>query len=122
MQDRYRFSLGALAGSIQPLGPDAVVSVASGEEVELLAVGRTSRLAILRLARPDPAWLVVAAIRNDLRDRSKRMVSMLLMLTTGVVLDRYSYLPVFTMAAVLPLMMIGVVILLIGRVRKLMQV
>src|SRR5215472_17377636 len=49
MQDRDRFSLGALADSIQPLGPDAVVSVASGEEVELLAVGRPSRLAIHRL-------------------------------------------------------------------------
>jgi ACS family hexuronate transporter-like MFS transporter len=47
------------------------------------------------------------------------LTSMLLMLTTGVVLDRYSYLPVFTMAGILPLLMIGCVVFILGRVKRL---
>ena len=46
------------------------------------------------------------------------MMSMLLMLTTGIVLDRYSYLPVFTMAGILPLLMVANVVFVLGRVKK----
>jgi ACS family hexuronate transporter-like MFS transporter len=45
------------------------------------------------------------------------LTSMLLMLTTGVVLDRYSYLPVFVVAGVIPLLIIADVLFLLGRVR-----
>jgi MFS transporter, ACS family, hexuronate transporter len=46
------------------------------------------------------------------------LTSMLLMLSTGIVLDRYSYLPVFTMAGILPLIIIANVIFVIGKVKK----
>jgi ACS family hexuronate transporter-like MFS transporter len=46
------------------------------------------------------------------------LTSMLLMLSTGIVLDRYSYLPVFTMAGILPLIIVANVILVLGKVRK----
>ncbi|MFB3826555.1 MAG: MFS transporter [Bryobacteraceae bacterium] len=46
------------------------------------------------------------------------LTSMLLMLSTGIVLDRYSYLPVFTMAGVLPLIIVANVLLVLGKVRK----
>ena len=48
------------------------------------------------------------------------LVSMLLMLTTGIVLDRFSYLPVFTMAGILPLIIIANVVFVLGRVKKLL--
>jgi ACS family hexuronate transporter-like MFS transporter len=46
------------------------------------------------------------------------LTSMLLMLTTGVVLDRYSYLPVFVGAGVIPLLIIADVIFVLGRVTQ----
>jgi hypothetical protein len=46
------------------------------------------------------------------------LTSMLLMLSTGIVLDRYSYLPVFTIAGILPLMIVANVLFVLGRVRK----
>lgn len=46
------------------------------------------------------------------------MMSMLLMLSTGIVLDRYSYLPVFTIAGILPLMIIANVVFVLGRVKR----
>jgi ACS family hexuronate transporter-like MFS transporter len=46
------------------------------------------------------------------------VVSMLLMLTTGVVLDRYSYLPVFVAAGIIPLLIIANVVFVLGRVRR----
>ncbi len=46
------------------------------------------------------------------------LTSMLLMLTTGIVLDRYSYFPVFMFAAAVPLLMIGCVIFILGNVRR----
>jgi ACS family hexuronate transporter-like MFS transporter len=46
------------------------------------------------------------------------LTSMLLMLSTGIVLDRYSYLPVFTMAGILPLIIIANVVFVLGKVRK----
>jgi ACS family hexuronate transporter-like MFS transporter len=46
------------------------------------------------------------------------LTSMLLMLTTGIVLDRFTYLPVFTMAGILPLVMILNVIFVLGGVKK----
>ncbi len=46
------------------------------------------------------------------------LTSMLLMLTTGIVLDRYSYLPVFVIAAVIPLLIIANVVFVLGRVRR----
>ncbi len=48
------------------------------------------------------------------------MMSMLLMLSTGIVLDRYSYLPVFVIAGILPLIIIANVIFVLGRVRRVM--
>src|SRR5215471_5609657 len=53
MQNRQQLSYGLLRVSIQALGPDAVVSIASGEEIELFAAGRPARLAIQRLAVAD---------------------------------------------------------------------
>jgi MFS transporter, ACS family, hexuronate transporter len=47
------------------------------------------------------------------------LMSMTLMLTTGIVLDRFSYLPVFTGAAVLPLLQIASVVWLLGPIRRL---
>ena len=46
------------------------------------------------------------------------VVSMLLMLTTGIVLDRYSYLPVFVMAGIIPLIIVANVLFVLGRVRR----
>jgi ACS family hexuronate transporter-like MFS transporter len=46
------------------------------------------------------------------------LTSMLLMLSTGIVLDRYSYLPVFTMAGILPLIIIANVVFVLGKARK----
>ena len=46
------------------------------------------------------------------------VTSMLLMLTTGIVLDRYSYLPVFTMAGILPLIIVANVVFVLGRVKR----
>ncbi len=50
------------------------------------------------------------------------LTSMFLMLSTGIVLDRFSYLPVFTMAGILPLAMVLNVIFVLGKVRKVIQV
>jgi len=47
------------------------------------------------------------------------LMSVTLMLTTGIVLDRFSYFPVFMGAALLPLIQISCVIWLLGPVRKL---
>jgi ACS family hexuronate transporter-like MFS transporter len=46
------------------------------------------------------------------------LMSMLLMLSTGIVLDHSSYLPIFVMAGILPLLMIATVVFLIGKVGK----
>ena len=46
------------------------------------------------------------------------LTSMLLMLSTGIVLDRYSYLPVFTIAGILPLIIVANVIFVLGKVKK----
>jgi len=46
------------------------------------------------------------------------LTSMLLMLSTGIVLDRYSFLPVFTMAGILPLIIVANVIFVLGKVKK----
>jgi ACS family hexuronate transporter-like MFS transporter len=46
------------------------------------------------------------------------ITSMVLMLSTGVVLDRYSYLPVFTMAGTIPLLIVVNVVFVLGRVRR----
>ena len=48
------------------------------------------------------------------------VMSMLLMLSTGIVLDKYSYLPVFTIAGILPLLIIANVIFVLGRVKRVM--
>jgi ACS family hexuronate transporter-like MFS transporter len=47
------------------------------------------------------------------------LMSVTLMLTTGMVLDRFSYFPVFMGAAILPLLQISCVIWLLGPVKKL---
>jgi ACS family hexuronate transporter-like MFS transporter len=47
------------------------------------------------------------------------LMSVTLMLTTGMVLDRFSYFPVFMGAAMLPLLQISCVIWLLGPVKKL---
>jgi ACS family hexuronate transporter-like MFS transporter len=47
------------------------------------------------------------------------VMSVTLMLTTGIVLDRFSYFPVFMGAAMLPLLQISCVIWLLGPVKKL---
>jgi ACS family hexuronate transporter-like MFS transporter len=47
------------------------------------------------------------------------LMSITLMLTTGIVLDRFSYFPVFMGAAMLPLLQIACVIWLLGPVKKL---
>ncbi len=47
------------------------------------------------------------------------LMSMLLMLATGVVLDKFSYLPVFTIAALIPLLIIADALFMLGRVRRL---
>ncbi len=47
------------------------------------------------------------------------LMSMSLMLATGVVLDKFSYLPVFTMAALIPLLIVADVFFVLGRVRRL---
>ena len=46
------------------------------------------------------------------------IMSMLLMLSTGIVLDRYSYLPVFVIAGAIPLLIIADVVFVLGRVRR----
>jgi hypothetical protein len=46
------------------------------------------------------------------------LTSMLLMLSTGIVLDRYSYFPVFVVAAAIPLLMIACVVFILGHVRR----
>ena len=46
------------------------------------------------------------------------LTSMLLMLSTGIVLDRYSYLPVFIMAGIIPLIIIANVVFVLGRVKR----
>lgn len=47
------------------------------------------------------------------------LMSMSLMLATGVVLDKFSYLPVFIMAALIPLLIIADSLFVLGRVRRL---
>jgi ACS family hexuronate transporter-like MFS transporter len=47
------------------------------------------------------------------------LMSVTLMLTTGIVLDRFSYFPVFMGAAMLPLIQFACVIWLLGPVKKL---
>jgi len=46
------------------------------------------------------------------------LMSMTLMLTTGIVLDRFSYLPVFLVAGAIPLLIIVNVYLVLGKVHK----
>jgi ACS family hexuronate transporter-like MFS transporter len=46
------------------------------------------------------------------------LTSMLLMLSTGIVLDRYSYFPVFVVAAAIPLLMIACVVFILGHIRR----
>lgn len=47
------------------------------------------------------------------------LMSMSLMLATGIVLDTFSYLPIFTMAALIPLLIIADAFFVLGRVRRL---
>ena len=47
------------------------------------------------------------------------LMSMSLMLATGIVLDRFSYLPVFTMAALIPLLIVADAFFVLGRVQRL---
>lgn len=46
------------------------------------------------------------------------LMSMLLMLSTGIVVDRFSYLPVFTMAGLIPLAIVANAVFVLGRVRR----
>jgi ACS family hexuronate transporter-like MFS transporter len=44
-------------------------------------------------------------------------MSMIMMLATGVVVDRYSYLPVFIAAGVMPVIALTSLLVLVGKVR-----
>jgi len=46
------------------------------------------------------------------------LMSMLLMLATGIVLDKFSYLPVFVVAGLIPLIIVADVLFVLGPIRK----
>ncbi len=120
------------AGRRIPLCTGAVVCAASNAMV-FFAPDLTTAVALLSIANfganmIEPSFMAyigdffperVVGRVTSLTGVGDNLMSMSLMLATGVVLDKFSYLPVFTMAAVIPLLIVADAFFVLGRTERL---
>ena len=103
-----------LAAVLVPLSPNAASALTL---ISLAALGINAIAANLMGLIADLFPQGILAQVSALTGVGDGTMSMLMMLLTGVVVDRYSYLPVFFAAGLLPLLCLASLLLLVRRVR-----
>ncbi len=104
-----------LLASLIPLAPSAAVAIGL---ICLASLGINAIAANLMGVIADLFPQQVLARVSAMTGVGDGLVSMLMMLLAGVVVDRFSYTPVFLGVALLPMLTLGSLVILVGRIRS----
>lgn len=105
----------AAASALVPLVPSLPVSIAM-VALAIFGLNFTScnLIAIITDVYPETALARVTGLTGA----GEGVLNMILTLATGMIVDRFSYTPVFLAAGVMPLVSMGALFLLVGRIRR----